>query len=151
MAAISSGERSSEYRSTGHGNGRLVIISQQADRAPRSLRDMREAFSDLDLEARAGAFQEQRQRLINLVSLRLGQRNRAEEFVCEVTDDRELDAEVDRVADVIVSGKLVEKVDARSSPPLIVEEPTPGRRHCSVCLRTSPCYTFGLVARFRGI
>src|SRR5215217_2008158 len=34
-----------------------------------------------------------------------------------------------------------------SSPPLIVEEPTPGRRHCSVRLRTGPCYTFGTVAR----
>src|SRR5215203_5015271 len=109
MAAISSGERSSEVPQNRHGNGQLVIISQQADRAPRSLRDMREAFSDLDLEARAGAFQQERQRLINLVSLRLGQRNRVEEFVCKITDDRELDAEVDLVADVIVGRKLVGK------------------------------------------
>jgi hypothetical protein len=33
--------------------------------------------------------------------------NRAEELLLYITDDRELDAEVDLIADVIVGGKLV--------------------------------------------
>src|SRR5829696_9901726 len=85
---------------------------------PDSLAHMREALGDLQLEARARVPEQGREHLVDLVGVGRAQRDRLEEFVCEIADDRKLDAKVDLIADCIARRKLVgEQVHARSPPP----------------------------------
>jgi len=79
---------------------------------------MREALGNLELEARARVPEQDREHLVDLVGVGRAQRDRLEEFVCEIADDGKLDPEVDLIADCIARRKLVgEQMHARSPPP----------------------------------
>ena len=81
----------------------------------RPLAHMREALGDLQLEARARVPEQGREHLVDLVGVGRAQRDRLEEFVCEIADDGKLDPEVGLIADCIARRKLVgEQVHARS-------------------------------------